>query len=165
MLLAAYCLGLYGFLRAGEFTTLRSFDPSTHVAVSDVQADTLVNPTCFKIRIKYSKTKPFRMACDIYVGCGSGSICPVPAIGHFPALRGAASGPLCRYADGRPLSWQQLSSSVLSYTRQVTLARILIKTLAQWSSDAYQLYICTPTCSLTQLSSQLPKQEGERAFF
>ena len=105
MLLAAYCLGFYGFPRAGKFTTLRPFDPSTHVAVSDVQADTLVNPTCFKIRIKYSKTKPFRMACAIYVGCGSGSICPVAAIGHFLDLRGAATGPLCRYADGRPLSW------------------------------------------------------------
>ena len=105
MLLAAYCLGFCGFPRAGKFTTLRPFDPSTHVAVSDEQADTLVNPTCFKIRIKYSKTKPFRMACDIYVGCSSGSIYPVAAIGHSLALRGAATGPLSRYADGRPLSW------------------------------------------------------------
>ncbi len=104
MLWAACCLGFFGFLRAGEFTTSQPFDPSIHLAVSDVQADTLVNPTCFKIRIKCSKTDPFRRGCDIYVGRGSGSICPVAAIGNFLALRGAAPGPLFCYADGRPLS-------------------------------------------------------------
>ena len=74
----------------------------------------MVNPTCFKIRIKYSKTDLFLMGCDIYVGHDSGSICPVVAIGNFLALHGAAPGPLFYCADGRPLSWQQLYSSVQS---------------------------------------------------
>ena len=44
MLRAACCLGFFGFLRAGEFTTSQPFDPSIHLTASDVQVDTLVIP-------------------------------------------------------------------------------------------------------------------------
>ena len=173
---AACCLGFFGFLRAGEFTTSQPFDPTNHLAVSDMQADMLVNPTCFRIRIKCSKTDLFRMGCDIYVGRGRGSICPVVAIGKFLAPRGGAPGPLFCYADGHPLSRQQLSSSVQSilhsagytglysgHSFRIGAAKTaaargvpdhLIKTLGRWSRDAYQLYIRTPIGSLTQISSQ-----------
>ena len=71
MLWAACCLGFFGFLRAGEFTTNSPFDPNVHLGVSDVQADTLQDPTCFQIHIKCSKTDPFRVGCNIYIGRGS----------------------------------------------------------------------------------------------
>lgn len=45
------------------------FQPSIHMTVDDLQADWLVNPTCFKVHIKCSKTDPFRTSCDIYI-CG-----------------------------------------------------------------------------------------------
>ena len=169
---AACCLGFFGFLWAGEFTASQPFDPSIHLAVSEVQANTLVNPTCFKIRIKCSKTDSFQMGCNIYVA--RSSICPVTAIGNSLALRGGTPGPLFCYADGRPLSRQQLSSSLLhsaGYTHSysghsfrigaATTAAArgvpdhLIKTLGWWSSDAYQLCIRTPIGSLTQISRQL----------
>ena len=88
MFWAACYIGLFGFLCAGEFTTNPPFDSSIHLAVSDVQADALVDPSCFKIHIKCSKTDPFCMCCDIYVGRGNSVICPVVAIGNFLALRG-----------------------------------------------------------------------------
>ena len=53
MLWLACCLGFFGFLRAGEFTTNSSFDPSIHVAVSDIQADALVDRSCFRVHIKF----------------------------------------------------------------------------------------------------------------
>ena len=53
MLWAACCLAFFGFLRAGEF----------------------------RVRIKCSKTDPFRVGCDIYLGRGSGSVCPITALG------------------------------------------------------------------------------------
>ena len=62
------CLGFFSFLHASKFTTNSPFDPSIHLEVSDVQADALVDPTCFKIHIKCSKIDPFRLGCDIYVG-------------------------------------------------------------------------------------------------
>ena len=35
----------------------------------------------FKVHIKCSKTDPFCVGCDIYVGRGVGSVCPVTALG------------------------------------------------------------------------------------
>ena len=56
MLWAACCLGFFGFLRAGKFTTNSPFDPSIHLMVSDLQADALVDATCFRVHINCSKT-------------------------------------------------------------------------------------------------------------
>ena len=77
-----------------------------------MQADSLVDPTCFRVHIKCSKTDPFRVGCDIYVGGGNSVVCPVVAPGNFLALRGPSPGPLFCYGDGRPLTRQQLSSTV-----------------------------------------------------
>ena len=77
MLWTACCLGFFGFLPAGEFTTNSPFDPNIHLAVSDVQADTLQDPTCFQIHIKCSKTDPFWVGCYINVSRGSDVVCPV----------------------------------------------------------------------------------------
>jgi len=177
MLWAACCLGFFGFLRAGEFTVNSVFDPNTHMTVSDLQADSLVNPSCFKVRIKCSKTDPFRMGCDIYLGRGLGSVCPITALGNYLSLRGSAPGPLFIFSDGRPLTRQQLSSSVQSILNEAGYSgsysghsfRIgaattaaargvpdhLIKTLGRWSSDAYQIYIRTPVSSIVRVSYQL----------
>ena len=177
MLWAACCLGFFGFLRAGEFTVNSAFQPSIHMTVADLQADSLVNPTCFKVHIKCSKTDPFRMGCDIYVGRGEGPVCPIRALGNFLALRGSSEGPLFTFSDGRPLTRQQLSSTVQSilhsagYTGSysghsfrigaATTAAArgvpdhLIKTLGRWSSDAYQIYIRTPVSSIVHVSRQL----------
>ena len=117
MLWAACCLSCFGFLRAGEFTTNSPFDPNIHLGVSDVQADTLQDPTCFQIFIKCSKTDPFPVGCYIYVSRGSDVVCPVVAMGNFLAVRGPSSGPLFCFADGRSLTRQLLSSTVVSLLR------------------------------------------------
>ena len=43
-----------------------------------------------------------------------GSVCPTKAFCSYFSLRGSAPGPLFIFTDGRPLTWQQLSSSVQS---------------------------------------------------
>ena len=143
----------------------------------DLQADSLVNPPCFKVHIKCSKTDAFRMGCDIYVEHGEGSVCPICALGNFLALRGSSEGPLFTFSDGCPLTRQQLSSTVQSilhsagYTGSysghsfrigaATTAAArgvpdhLIKTLGRWSSDAYQIYSRTPVSSIVHVSRQL----------
>ena len=98
MLWAACCLGFFGFLRAGEFTVNSSFNPAVHLSLGDIQADSLVNPTCFKVHIKCSKTDPFRKGCDIYVGRGNSSVCPIVALSNHLALRGPAPGLLFQFA-------------------------------------------------------------------
>ena len=81
------------------------------------------------------------------------------------------------FSDGRPLTRQQLSSSVQSILHGAGYAGLysghsfrigaattaaargvpdhLIKTLGHWSSDAYQIYIRTPVSSIVSVSSQL----------
>ena len=59
MLWAAWCLGFYGFLRAGEFTANSTFNPDIHLAVSDVQADSLVNPTASGFILSALRQTPF----------------------------------------------------------------------------------------------------------
>ena len=51
MLWAACCLGCFGFLRASEFTVNLFLNPDIHLAVSDVEADSLINPGSYRIHI------------------------------------------------------------------------------------------------------------------
>ena len=104
MLWAACCLGFFGFLRAGEFTVNSAFNPATHMVVSDLQVDSLVDPTCLRVHIKCSKTDPFRKGCDIYVGRGDSMICPLAAVCQYLKIRGSTSGPLFLFHNGHPLS-------------------------------------------------------------
>ena len=153
------------------------FDPITHMTGSNLQADSLVNLLCLKVHIKCSKTDPFRVSCDIYLGHGLGSLCPITALGSYLSLCGSAPGPLFIFSDGCPLTRQQLSSSVQSILNEAMYSssysghsfRIgaattaaaqgvpdhLIKTLGRWSSDEYQIYIRTPVSSIVHVSYQL----------
>ena len=171
---------LFGFLRflmSWGFTVNSVFHPSIHMTVDGLQPDSLVNPTCFKVHIKCLKTDPFHMGCDIYVGRGEGSVCPILALGDFLALHGSSEGPLFTVSDGRPLTRQQLSSTVQSilhsagyigsYSGHIfcigaaTTATALgvpdhlNKTLGRWSSDAYHIYIRTPFSSIVHVSRRL----------
>ena len=153
-----------------------SFDPAVHLSIGDIQADLLVNPACFKVHIKCSKTDPFRKGCDIYVGRGNSSVCPIVALSNHLVLRGPAPASVSQFTCSRPLSCERLSSTVQSILRAAGYAgspgyslrngaaitaasrRVpdhLIKTLGQWSSDAYQIYIRTPVSSVMRVSSQL----------
>ena len=166
MLWAACCLGIFGFLRTGEFTVNSHFNPDIHLTVDDIQADTLVNPGSFRIFIKCSNTGPFRQDCYIYIGAGKRDLCAVRALTQYLHIH-----PLFL------LNCQWLSSSIQSilsaagvpgcYTGHrfrigaATSATYhglpdhLIKTLGRWSSDAYQIYICTPVSTIVGVASQL----------
>ena len=109
MLWAACCLGFFGFLRAGEFTVNCAFDPSIHLTVQDLQVDAEVNPSSLRVRIKSSKTDPFRQGSFIYLGCGQAPLCPISAILAYLHLRGPSSGPLFIDTHGWPLTRSRLS--------------------------------------------------------
>ena len=90
MLWAACCLGFFGFLRAGEFTTNGPFDPTVHLTAADLQVDSSTNPQSFRVLIKCSKTDPFRQGSFIYLGRGSLPLCPVTALTNYLHLHGPA---------------------------------------------------------------------------
>ena len=110
MLWASFCIGFFGFLRAGEFTVPgdRTFDPSVHLCVRDIALDSHTSPTLVRVTIKASKTDPFRQGVSLFIGHTSNELCPVAAIVAYLAVRGETPGPLFTFADGRFLTRQRL---------------------------------------------------------
>ena len=70
MLWAACLLCFFGFLRSGEISVpLDSmFDSGAHLAFSDVSVDSTESPKVMRVHIKASKTDPFRVGVDIFIG-------------------------------------------------------------------------------------------------
>ena len=179
MLWAACCVGFFGFLRAEEFTVNCAFDPSIHLTVQDFQVDAEVNPSSLLVRIKSSKSNPFRQGCFIYLGCGQPPLCSISAILTYLHWRGPSSGPLFIDTHGQPLTRSCLSSFIQSVLQgvgipghfsghsfrigattraaQCGIPNHLIKTLGKWSSDAYQLHVRTPAESILEVSRRLLK--------
>ena len=110
MLWAACCLGFFGFLRAGEFTVVaeNAVDLSVCLTPADVAIDCHTNPKIMKVRIKASKTDPYRQGVDIYLGRTQKDLCSLVAMLAYLAVRGSQMGPLFTFKDGKPLTRQKL---------------------------------------------------------
>ena len=106
MLWAAMSLCFFGFLRAGEMTLEyeSSFDSDANLCYSDIAIDDPAKPTILKVRIKASKTDPFRKGVDVYLGRTDKDLCPLEAILLYLAICGDKQGFLFQFKDGRPLT-------------------------------------------------------------
>ena len=179
MFWAACSLGYFGFLRASEFTvpSLASFSPSTHLGVQDIAVDSPSAPSCMPVKIKASKTDPFRKGAFIHIGLGRPPLCAVHSVMSYLTCRGDIPGPLFLLQNGQPLSrslltdWLRLilasaniPGNFSSHSFRIGAATVaarngvpdhLIQALGRWSSSAYQLYIRTPSYSLAALSTKL----------
>ena len=177
MLWAACCLGFFGSLRAGEFTTPESqqFDPGQHLSFSDIAVDDSNHPSTVSVRIKQSKTDPFREGVTIFVGKTDTALCPVAALLTFLVMRGPGDGPLFRFKNGQALTRSRLVTEVRKCLQQAGLKsedyvghsfRIgaattatacgvpvdVIMTLGRWKSSAYKQYVRLPKEQLTGIS-------------
>ena len=181
MFWAACNLAYFGFLRSAEFTVpnLASFSPSIHLGLADVAIDSLSSPSCLRLRIKASKTDPFRKGYFLHIGRGEFPLCAIRSLLSYLTLRGDAPGPLFLFRDRRPLSralltlWLRdiLSSAGIqgnfsSHSFRIGAATVAtrngipdhqIQALGRWTSSAYLSYIRTPAESLSQLSMQLSR--------
>ena len=106
MIWAACCMCFYGFLRSGEVTvpSTAGYDPGAHLSHGDVAIDDPARTSLVQIRIKASKTDPFRKGVMVYVGKTGNELCPVAAITAYLATRRTMSGPFFCFEDGRPLT-------------------------------------------------------------
>ena len=84
MLWAAVCLCFFGFLRSGEVVVPSDtgFDASQHLSFADVAVDSQERPSYLKVKIKQSKTDPFRKGVEIIIGRTGGPLCPVAAFSY-----------------------------------------------------------------------------------
>ena len=180
MLWAAVCLCFFGFLRAGEalVPSDATYDPAVHLSHGDVRVDSTSDPQCIEVRIKSSKTDPFRKGVTVLLGRTNAALCPVAALLAYMVQRGSLPGPFFQFADGRVLTRVRLVSALHVALQEAgiddsrfsghsfrigaaTTAALqgvpdsLIKTMGRWESAAYQLYIRTPRETLCGVSRTL----------
>ena len=180
MIWAAWCLAFFGFLRVSEFTipSNSQFDEASHLCLNDISIDSRDNPKMLQIRLKQSKTDPFRRGVSIYLGTTESNLCPVKGILPYLALRGTCTGPLFIYPDGRGLTRQRFKAALdnlltdlhmdkkhynthsfrigaATSAKQANIPDTYIKMLGRWRSDAYQRYIRTSPQDLARLSKHL----------
>ena len=113
MLWAACCLGFFGFLRSGEMTApeVGEFDPGQHLTVKDISLDSVENPAAMSVKIKQSKSDPFRQGVSMFLNRTYLPLCPVTALMAYLVVRGSEDGPLF-LMKGQPLTRPQLVSQL-----------------------------------------------------
>ena len=86
--------GLDLFLRLPEIEVVRyvycqtrCFDKGAHLSPADVSVDDKHNPSVMCIRIKASKTDPFRQGCNVFMGKTGKALCPVVAMLAYLVVR------------------------------------------------------------------------------
>ena len=179
MLWAAMSLAFFGFMRLGELTCNSQFNAQIHLVPSDITFHpSLSNPSQVSVKVKVSKTDPFRVGQTIIIGKTSEGLCPVNAIKNYLSRRGPSDGPLFIFASGKPLTKDALTQetrNLLSHlgikssdyaghsfrigaataAASVGLPPWLVKTLGRWSSDCYERYIQCPQSVLSEVSFKL----------
>ena len=146
------------------------------------------NPQVLKVRLKASKTDPFRTGIDIAVGRTDNELCPVSAVLAYMTRRGPGAGPLFRFQDGtpltqarfvveirkalaaagvdyRPYSGHSFRIGVTTTAAERQIGDATIKTLERWKSSAYQSYVRLQRSHLAEISRCLaaaPTQESTR---
>ena len=112
MFWAACNLVYFGFLRSAEFTVpnLASFSLSIHLGLVDAAVDSMSSHPCLQLRIKASKTDPFRKGCFLHIGRCELPLCAIHSLLAYVPLRGAAPRPLFLFRNRRPLTRALLTS-------------------------------------------------------
>ena len=173
MLLCAFQMAFFGFLRCAEFTILNISDNNSNiVCIEDIVFNS--NPSSYTFHLKGSKTDPFHKGVHILIFSNS-VLCPVWSMRKFIVRRihqGASpASPLFLDYDDSILKRFRL----ISYLRHLMVRlgldenaygghsfRIgaatsagsacvedhLIQTMGRWSSDCYIRYIRTSSASL-----------------
>ncbi len=169
MVWTACCLCFFAFLRVGEITApgISSYDAAVHLGVGDIAVDDPRRPSFLRVRIKQSKTDPFRRGVDLYVGRTYSTLCLVAAMLDYLSVRGMAPGPLFTYQNGQYLTRQRFAGAVraaltkagidqskycthsfrigaATTAAQKGVEDSVIKTLGRWESLTYLQYVKIP---------------------
>ena len=130
-----------------------------------------------KLNLEAMLVNCFRQGCHIHIGLGRAPLCAVHALLVYLSVRGNVPGPLFLLANGQPLSrsilidWlrqnfstARIEDNFSSHSFRIGAATVasrngipdhLMQALGRWISNAYQLYIRTPSEALAGISGQL----------
>ncbi len=116
MLWVAATLCSFGFHRVGEVVVPSDsgFDPAVHLAYEDIRINNQGFPQLLEVRIKASRTNPFRKGkgVSIYISRTGCPLCPVAVILSYTVKRGSSGRPLVHFEDSKYLArgsvlWQK----------------------------------------------------------
>lgn len=181
MLWVAFSLAFFGFLRCSELTCNGQFHRNVHLTRGDIAFfPKIISPQHMKVRIKRSKTDPFRQTSTITIASSQSNVCAVAAIRDFLLQTPDSSpqSPLFQFKDGTPLSRRTLASNLhtlidfcglQSHNYNTHSFRIgaattavaaglptwLIKILGRWRSDSYERYIHLPQATILQVPTTM----------
>ena len=82
-----------------------------HLCVADLALDDPSSPNMLSVKIKQSKTDPFRQGVSLFVARGVSPLCPIAMLSYLK-VRGTDKGPLFKFQDGRYLTHQRFSQRV-----------------------------------------------------
>ncbi|XP_052098932.1 uncharacterized protein LOC127733656 [Mytilus californianus] len=181
MLRTACIVAFYGFLRCGEFTVSKAsqFDPDINLCIEDV----VFHTDLVVLKLKQSKTDPFRKGINIQLHKLGQLICPYTILLEYIQIRKEFSpinqtDPLFITIDKKPLERQYFLTCIkkvldicgfnsshynghsfrIGAATSAGKAKIedhLIKTLGRWSSDSYIRYIRVTPASIKTAQSRL----------
>ena len=180
MLWAASTVTFFSFCRSGETTVGSTYDPNTHLSISDLAVDNAQNPSIVSLNIKHSKTDQGRVGVKAVIGRTGDDICPVLALLSYLAKRGNKPGALFLWADGSPLSKSKFVEEVrlalnkaglpakdyaghsfrigaATSAATVGIQDSAIQILGRWKSSSYQLYIRSAPHQLAEVSQKLSR--------
>jgi len=184
LLLETVCtVAFFGFLRCGEFTVEngQEFHPSFNLCVCDMT----ILADCVHLRLKVSKTDPFRQGVIIKLFPTNNIICPFKVctmyMRHRMQSNAGSQDPLfidvnnvalsrnnflnmlkhaltCVGYDSSMYSGHSFRIGAATTAGSVHVDDHLIKILGRWSSDAYCRYIRTPDLVIKQAQNSLAYQ-------
>lgn len=183
MMWAAMCMAFFGFMRSGEFTVSPQGDTSRVLALADVSVDNREDPRMVNLRLRHSKTDQFGEGVTISLARNDSDLCPVAAVLAYIAVRASTPGPLLMLENGTFLSKRAfglkfqaaLIAAGIDFTHYkghsfrigaATTAAAAgipdstIQMLGRWSSNAFQVYIRTPSAELARIATSLSDLAG-----
>ena len=162
-------LAFFGFLRIGELTCDSHFNPKHHLTISDLVFMPKSSPKYMLVRLKVSKTDPFRKGQTIVIGRANSNLCPISAMLAYLESRPPIpnSRPLFIFQFGSFLTRGRFTSETrlllskgglnssefaghsfrigaATTAASANLPPWLIKVLGRWSSDCFERYTKTP---------------------
>ena len=168
---AACTLAFFGLLRVSEYTTpkVREFDFEVHLLSSDI---TFCRNTLL-VKIKASKTDPFKLGCQLTIGPANGFVCPVAAMRAFLRYRSPDDGPLFTFTDGTYLTRNRMYRLLLACFQdnrinthsfriggatalsQAGVPDSQIQSLGRWNSNCFVRYLRLPSQTVSAFSSRM----------
>ena len=88
------------------------YDVGLHLNFTDVTVNSYDNPKVIKVRVKASKTDPYRLGVDTFLGRTHKDLCPVAAVLSYMLQRDPGSGPLFKFIDIKPMTRPRFVSRI-----------------------------------------------------